>query len=39
MPYATSAYSRGKLNWIPKYSDIDTLISSTWKVYKRNTGK
>ena len=22
------------LNWEPKYSDVDTLVSSTWNVYK-----
>jgi UDP-glucose 4-epimerase len=34
--YATSAYAREKLGWIPKYSDIDTLISSTWQAYQKN---
>jgi len=32
--YATSAYAREKLNWNPKYSDVETLVSSTWNVYK-----
>ncbi len=34
--YATSENARKKLNWIPKYSDIDTLVSSTWKAYQKN---
>lgn len=34
--YATSAYAREKLNWVPKYSDVDTLISSTWQAYQKN---
>ena len=37
--YATSAYAREKLNWVPKYSDVDTLISSTWNAYKKNMNK
>ena len=37
--YATSAYAREKLNWVPKYSDVDTLISSTWNAYKKNINK
>lgn len=32
--FATSAYAREKLNWVPKYSDVETLIESTWNVYK-----
>ncbi|MBR5866886.1 MAG: UDP-glucose 4-epimerase GalE [Spirochaetaceae bacterium] len=32
--FATSAYAREKLNWVPKYSDVETLIKSTWNVYK-----
>lgn len=32
--FATSAYAREKLNWVPKYSDVDTLIESTWNAYK-----
>ena len=31
---ATAAYAREKLNWVPKYSDVETLIKSTWNVYK-----
>lgn len=37
--YATSAYAREKLNWKAQYSDIDTLISSTWQAYQKNLGK
>ncbi|GMO56842.1 MAG: UDP-glucose 4-epimerase GalE [Treponemataceae bacterium] len=31
--YATSAYAKELLGWEPKYSDVDTLIASTWKAY------
>lgn len=34
--YATSAYAREKLNWTPKYSDVHTLLESTWKAYLAN---
>ena len=37
--YATSAYARETLKWVPKYSDIDTLIDSTWKAYQANMNK
>lgn len=30
---ATSALAREKIGWAPKYSDVDTLIASTWAVY------
>ena len=33
--YATSAYARETLGWEAKYSDVDTLISSTWDAYKK----
>lgn len=33
--YATSALARKLISWNPKYSDVDTLISSTWAVYKK----
>jgi len=32
--YATSALAKEKIEWNPRYSDVDTLISSTWAVYK-----
>ena len=32
---ASSAKSRELLGWVPKYSDVDTLISSTWKMYEK----
>ena len=35
---ASSKKARGLLGWIPRYSDIDTLIDSTWKVYRNNFG-
>ena len=31
---ASSAKARELLGWVPKYSDVDTLISSTWKMYE-----
>ena len=24
------------LNWEPRYSDLDTIISTTWNAYKQN---
>ena len=27
------ALAREKIGWAPKYSDVDTLIASTWAVY------
>ncbi len=33
--YATSAHARETIGWDPKYSDVDTLISSTWNVYQK----
>ena len=33
--YATSALARERIGWNPKHSDVDTLIGSTWAVYKR----
>ena len=32
--YATSKKAKELLNWEPKYSEVDTLVSSTWNVYK-----
>ena len=32
---ATSAKAKAILGWEPKYSDVDTLIDSTWKAYKK----
>ena len=32
---ATSAYAREKLGWTPKYSDVHTLLESTWKAYQK----
>lgn len=37
--YATSKYAHEKLGWKAEHSDVDTLISSTWNVYKKNLGK
>ena len=33
--YATSAYARETLDWTPKYSDVDSLIATTWKAYQK----
>lgn len=33
---ATSAYAREKLGWVPKHSDVDTLLKSTWEAYRKN---
>ena len=37
--YATSAFAREKLNWTPKYSDVHTLLESTWNAYQKNMNK
>lgn len=36
---ATSAYARKTLGWVPKYSDVDTLIGSTWNAYQKYLAK
>ncbi|UZJ41396.1 UDP-glucose 4-epimerase GalE [Prosthecochloris sp. SCSIO W1101] len=33
---ASSKKARELLEWQPRYSDLDTLIDSTWQVYRRN---
>jgi UDP-glucose 4-epimerase len=32
---ASSAKARELLGWVPKYSDVDTLVASTWKMYEK----
>jgi UDP-glucose 4-epimerase len=32
---ASAAAAREKLGWVPRYSDVDTLISSTWAAYTK----
>ena len=32
--YATSKHARELLGWGPKYSDVDTLVKTTWEVYR-----
>ncbi|MCX6178208.1 MAG: UDP-glucose 4-epimerase GalE [Chlorobiales bacterium] len=32
---ASSAKAKELLGWVPKYSDVDTLVSSTWKMYEK----
>lgn len=34
--YATSKLAREKLNWVPQYSDVDTLVKTTWEAYQAN---
>jgi UDP-glucose 4-epimerase len=36
---ASSAKAKEVLNWQPKYSDLETIIKSTWEVYKLNKDK
>lgn len=36
---ATSKLAREKLNWVPKYSDMETLLKSTWDAYLKNSKK
>ena len=33
--YTSSAYAKELLGWVPEYSDVDTLVSTTWNVYKK----
>ncbi len=32
---ASSSHAQELLGWVPKYSDVDTLVSSTWKMYEK----
>lgn len=32
--YATSKKAKELLGWEPKYSDVETLVKSTWEVYR-----
>jgi UDP-glucose 4-epimerase len=32
---ASSGKARELLGWVPQYSDVDTLIASTWQMYQR----
>lgn len=32
--YASGEYARQTLGFVPQYSDLETLISTTWNVYK-----
>ncbi len=34
--YATSRKAKELLGWEPKYSDVPTLVETTWKAYTRN---
>ncbi len=36
---ASSEYAKKELGWSAKYSDLDTIISSTWNVYEENLKK
>ena len=33
---ASSALAREKLGWTPKFSDVETLIKSTWNAYQKS---
>ena len=33
--YATSKLAKELLGWEPKYSDVDTLVKTTWDVYNK----
>lgn len=37
--YASSQTAQKVLNYQPKYSDLETIIKTTWKVYKKNLWK
>ena len=32
---ASASLAHEKLDWVPEYSDIDTLLSSTWNAYRK----
>lgn len=32
---ASSAHAREILGWVPKYSDVETLLKSTWNAYQK----
>ena len=32
--YTTSKLAKELLGWEPKYSDVDTLVKTTWEVYR-----
>lgn len=36
--YTTSALAKQLIGWVPEFSDVDTLVSSTWNVYKKHFG-
>ena len=33
--YATSKLAKELLNWEPKFSDVETLVKTTWDAYTR----
>jgi UDP-glucose 4-epimerase len=33
---ASAAYAREALGWKARYSDMETLVKTSWEVYKRN---
>lgn len=33
--YASSEYARKTIGWTPKYSSLDTIVQSTWNVYRK----
>ncbi len=37
--YASSALAKELLGWEPRHSDVESLVSSTWKAYSRHKEK
>lgn len=37
--YATAQHARETIGWNPRYSDVTTLIESTWNMYKKGLSK
>ncbi len=33
--YATSKLAREKLGWVPEFSDVETLVKTTWDAYQK----
>lgn len=36
---ASSSKALELLGWVPKYSDVDTLVSTTWKMYEKHVSR
>ena len=33
---ASSKKAKEFLKWVPRYSDVDTLVKTTWEAYLKN---